>query len=189
MSDKLNILVLPGSIRTNSLCEKLINAFRTLAPEEIEFNVADLSKIPLYNQDLELPEPDFLIEFKSHIKPADGILMITPEYNRSIPPVLKNALDWASRPWAPYEERSMFGKPAGIATYTPYSLGGFGCNHHLRQVLTFLNMPTMQQPEFYLGFATEKFDQEGKLIDDSTKEHIIKFWNNFIPFIKKFKNN
>ncbi len=182
------ILAISGSLRKESITMKLLKAFGERAPEGIEFRIADISELPIFNQDLELPEPDFLLKFKEQIKPADAILLVTPEYNRSIPPVLKNALDWASRPQARPGHGIWGGKPAAIAGVSPYSLGAFGAVHHLRQVLTYLNMPTMQQPEFYLSQTAEKFNEEGKLIDEVTIKHIDDFWTEFISFIDKFSS-
>lgn len=179
------VLAIPGSLRHGSFTAKLLHAFGERAPEDIEFREADISKLPIYDQDNELPEPDFLVEFKQQIEPADGILLVTPEYNRSIPPVLKNALDWASRPQAKVGHTVWGGKPAAIAGCSPYSLGAVAAAYHLRQVLTFLNMPTMQQPEFYLSFAGDKFDADGKLTDESTMQHIDTFWAAFAAFMNK----
>ena len=179
------ILVLPGSLRKDSLTSKLVQAFIDLAPDDVEVTVANIEPLPMYNQDLELPEPDYLIDFKNQIRPSNGILIVTPEYNRSIPPVLKNALDWASRPQALVGHGTWGEKPAAIAGASPYSLGAFGASHHLRQVLTFLNMPTMQQPEFYLSMAGEKFDENNQLVDQNTKDHIKNFWSEFLKFIDK----
>lgn len=182
------ILAIPGSLRKESLTLKLLQAFGERAPGEIDFKIADISQLPLYNQDFELPEPDFLLDWKKQIKPADGILIVTPEYNRSFPPVLKNALDWASRPQAVPGHGAWGGKPAAIAGVTPYTLGAFGAVHHLRQVLTFLNMPTLQQPEFYLSQAGEKFDTHGILVDENTIQHIDKFWEAFVIFIDRYSS-
>ncbi len=182
------VLAISGSSRKGSITMKLIRAFEQLAPRNIEFRIADLSTLPLYNQDLELPEPDFLKNFKKQIKNVDAILFVTPEYNRSYPPLLKNALDWASRPPSTVEEKTWYGKPAAIAGMSPHSLGAFGAVQHLRQVLTNLNMPTMQQPEFYLTNASEKFDINDILIDEVTKEQIHKFWSEFVVFIHRFKH-
>lgn len=181
------VLAFSGSLRRESFSAKLVRAFGELAPEDIDFRVADISHLPIYNQDDELPEPDFLLELKAQVKPADGILLVTPEYNRSIPPLLKNALDWVSRPQYPPGHGPWAGKAAAIAGVSPYALGAFGAVHHLRQVLTFLNMPAMQQPEFYLTFAGEKFDESGKLTDQSTIDHINNFWQAFVAWI--IKNN
>ncbi len=179
------VLVLPGSLRKSAFTGLLIRAFDQYKPDYIELCHADISKLPVYNQDLELPEPSFLKEFKDQIRSCDGVLIVTPEYNRSIPPVLKNALDWASRPQVAPGTGVWAGRPTAVAGVSPYSLGAFGAVHHLRQVLVFLNMPTMQQPEFYLTFAIDKFDDEGKLIDNDTIKHIQNFWEHYIAFSKK----
>ena len=178
------VLAFSGSLRKESFGTKLVRAFGEQAPEDVDFRIADISKLPIYNQDDELPEPDFLLELKAQVKPAHGILLVTPEYNRSIPPVLKNALDWVSRPQAPVGGGPWADKVAAIAGMSPHSLGAVNAVFHLRQVLTFLNMPTMQQPEFYLTFAADRFDGQGKLIDQTTKEHIDRFWAAFVPFIE-----
>lgn len=182
--DKI-VLAFSGSLRKESYSTKLVKAFGELAPKDVDFRIADISKLPVYNQDNELPEPDFLVELKSQLKPAHGVLLVTPEYNRSIPPVLKNALDWVSRPPVPPGTGPWAGKATAIAGVSPYALGAVSAVFHLRQVLTFLNMPVMQQPEFYLTFAAGKFDAQGKLIDQTTREHIDKVWTAFVPFIEK----
>jgi len=162
-----------------------VKAFGQQAPSDVDFRIADISKLPIYNQDNELPEPDFLLELKAQIKPAHAVLLVTPEYNRSIPPVLKNALDWVSRPQVPPGTGPWSGKATAVVGVSPYSLGAVSAVFHLRQVLTFLNMPVLQQPEFYLTFASEKFDEQGKLIDQSTKDHIDRFWTAYVPFIER----
>jgi len=179
------VLAFSGSLRKESFSTKLMKAFGEQAPSEVDFRVADISKLPIYNQDDELPEPDFLLDLKKQVKPAHGILLVTPEYNRSIPPVLKNALDWVSRPQVPPGTGPWAGKAAAIAGVSPYSLGAVSAAFHLRQVLTFLNMPTMQQPEFYLSFAADKFNGQGRLTDQTTKDHIDRFWAAFMPFIER----
>jgi len=183
------VLAFSGSLRKDSITTKVLKAFGERAPDTVEFRVADISKLPLYNQDLELPEPDYLLELKEQIKPASGVLFVTPEYNRSIPPLLKNALDWVSRPQAPVGKGPWAGKAAGVAGVSPHALGAFGAVHHLRQVLTFLNMPTMQQPEFYLMFAADKFDKNGVLTDQATIDHIDAFWASFVTFIAHNASN
>lgn len=174
------ILAFSGSLRKESFSTKLVNAFGEQAPSDVDFRIADISNLPIYNQDDELPEPDFLLELKAQVKPAHGVLFVTPEYNRSIPPVLKNALDWGSRPHVAPGTGLWAGKTAAIAGISPYSLGAVNAVFHLRQVLTFLNMPTMQQPEFYLTFAADKFDSQGRLTDQTTIDHIDRFWAAFV---------
>lgn len=181
------VLAFSGSLRKESFSTKLVKAFGEQAPEGVVLRIADISRLPIYNQDDELPEPDFLLDLKAQVKPAHGILLITPEYNRSIPPVLKNALDWVSRPQAPVGAGPWAGKAAAVAGVSPYSFGAVNAVFHLRQVLTFLNMPTMQQPEFYLTFAGDKFDDHGKLTDRATKEHIDGFWAAFVPFMERIQ--
>lgn len=183
------VLAFSGSLRKESFSTKLIRAFGEQAPSSVDFRIADISKLPIYNQDDELPEPDFLVELKAQIKPAHGILLVAPEYNRSIPPVLKNALDWVSRPQVAPGTGPWAGKATAIAGISPYSLGAVSAVFHMRQVLTFLNMPVMQQPEFYLTFAGDKFDDAGKLIDKDTKDHIDKFWTAFVSFIEHETQN
>lgn len=178
------VLAFSGSLRKESFSTKLVKAFGERAPSDVDFRIADISKLPMYNQDDELPEPDFLLELKAQVKPAHGVLFVTPEYNRSIPPVLKNALDWVSRPQVPPGTGPWAGKTAGIAGVSPYALGAVSAVFHLRQVLTFLNMPAMQQPEFYLTFAADKFDDQGKLTDQATIDRIDGFWAAFVPFIE-----
>jgi chromate reductase len=179
------VLAFSGSLRRESYSTKLVRAFGEQAPDEVDFRIADISKLPMYNQDDELPEPDFLQELKAQIKPAHGVLLVTPEYNRSVPPVLKNALDWVSRPQVPPGTGPWAGKATAVAGVSPYALGAVSAIFHLRQVLTFLNMPVMQQPEFYLTFAGEKFNDQGKLVDQNTKEHISRFWAAYVPFIER----
>lgn len=179
------VLAFSGSLRKESFSTKLVKAFGEQAPSDIDFRIADISKLPIYNQDDELPEPDFLLELKAQLKPAHGVLLVTPEYNRSIPPVLKNALDWVSRPQVTPGTGPWAGKATAVAGVSPYSLGAVSAVFHLRQVLTFLNMPVMQQPEFYLTFAGEKFDDRSKLIDQNTRDHIDKFWTAYAAFIER----
>lgn len=177
------ILLVPGSIRKEAVANKVIKAFILQAPLDVEISIADISKLPLFNQDLESPEPDFLLDWKNQIKEVDAVLFVTPEYNRSIPPVLKNAIDWASRP--PEGEKVWDGKPASIIGYSGYgSLGGFSAVQHLKQVISLLNMYVMQQPEFYMASAITKFNDLGELIDEKTKDHIKKFWPSFLGFIE-----
>jgi chromate reductase len=171
-----------GSLRKESYTLKLVKAFQTAVPEGIAFSIVEIGQLPLLNEDLEAKLPQAVIELHGKIERANAILLATPEYNRSYSPVLKNALDWGSRPagknkWAK--------KPVGIVGCTPYALGAFGAVHHLRQVLTYLDMPPMQQPEFYLAKAAEKFDTEGNLTDEYTKEKIAEFWAAFVSWIKK----
>jgi len=128
--------------------------------------------VSLYNQDLEsAPPPDWVV-FRDKVRATDAVLFATPEYNRSVPGVLKNAIDVGSRP----KEKSVFdGKPGAVISVSPGALSGFGANHHLRQMLVFLNVPTMQQPEAYIGGANKLFDATGNLTNDSTRDFLKNF--------------
>ena len=135
-------------------------------PDSLHCRIVEIADLPLYDPDLDNdPRPEPWVRFRREIAEADGVLFVTPEYNRSIPGALKNAIDVGSRPYG----KSVFSKkPAAIVTASPGSLGGFGCNHHLRQCCVFLDMPTMQQPEAYLSnISDEKFGRDGAILDES----------------------
>ncbi|TSJ40608.1 NAD(P)H-dependent oxidoreductase [Mucilaginibacter corticis] len=178
----ITIAAFSGSLRKDSFTTKLIKAFKELAPEDVTVDIIDISQLPLINQDLEINLPQAVKQLHNSIEQADAVLLATPEYNRSYSPVLKNALDWGSRPEGQSKWKS---KPVAVLGCTPYQLGAFGAVHHLRQVLTYLDMPAMQQPEFYLGKASDKFNGEGKLTDQETKDLIIQFWDAYIIWINK----
>jgi len=176
-----NIIVLSGSLRKDSYTTKLAHAFIQATPVGIHPELVDISQLPLLNEDLEADLPESVRMFREQVQRADAVLLVTPEYNRSYTPALKNALDWASRPSG---QNAWDSKPAAIAGCSPFTLGGFGAVHHLRQVLTYLNMPTMQQPEFYLQFIGDKLDDQGEITDRSTREHIEKFLTAFVAWIE-----
>jgi chromate reductase len=136
----------------------------------------------MYNQDLEEVPPAAWTEFRSRLKGFDGVLFVTPEYNRSVPAVMKNAIDIGSRP---YGKNSWDGKPGGIVSVSPGALSGFGANHHLRQSLVFINVPAMQQPEAYIGNAAKLFDNNGKLTDESTREYLQKFIDAYAKWVAR----
>ena len=175
------ILVLVGGISKNSLNKKLFKAVQAQKPSDFTVDSFDISKLPFFSQDLEAELPTSVKELKNLILKASGILFITPEYNRSFPGVLKNALDWGSRPWG---QNSWNQKPAGIIGASVGNIGTFGAQHHLRQVLAYLNMPTLGQPEFYLN-ASHAFDDQGSLIDEKTKGFIDSFWKSYAAWVTK----
>jgi len=179
--DNLNIIALSGSLRNASYTTKLARAFIKAAPDGVNIELLDVSQLPLINEDLEADLPEPVSVLRERVQNADAVLLATPEYNRSYTPALKNALDWASRPSG---QNCWDGKPAAIVGCSPFTLGAFGAVHHLRQVLTYLNMPTMQQPEFYLQLVADKMNDQGEITDQSTREHIDKFWNAFIAWVK-----
>src|SRR5690606_24634071 len=140
------IAIIVGSLREGSFNRKTAKAMIKLAPESMTFNFLEIGNLPYFNEDLEGNPPREWVAFREQIEEADGLLFFTPEYNRSVPGVLKNALDVGSRP---YGENSWDGKPAGVVSVSIGNISGFGANHHLRQSLVFVNVPTMAQPEAY----------------------------------------
>jgi chromate reductase len=154
----------------------------TLEAAPLQFEIAEIGNLPFYNQDLDGENaPAEWVAFRDRIKAADAVLFVTPEYNRSVPGVLKNAIDVASRP---YGQNAFEGTPGAVISVSPGTVGGFGANHHLRQSLVFLNVSTMQQPEAYLGGAGGFFDADGNLSNDSTREFLAKFVQSFAEWIE-----
>ena len=175
----MDVMVIVGSVRKDSLNLKLAHALVGLAPPALKLDVHTLGHLPLYNPDLDNdPRPEW-VALKARIKKCDAVLFVTPEHNRSVPAPLKNALDLASRP---YGDSAWKGKPAGIISAVPGAIGGFGANHHLRQSLVFLDMPAMQQPEAYIGHADKLFDDAGRLTNPDTE----KFLKGFLAAFEKW---
>src|SRR5476651_2394625 len=163
MSQVYTIAVVVGSLRKDSINRKVALALAALAPSNLRLEIVEIGELPLYNEDIDTATPPAAyVAFRQKIAAADGILFVTPEYNRSVPGVLKNAIDVGSRP---YGKSAWSGKPGAVVSASPGSIGGFGANHHLRQSLVFLNVPAMAQPEAYIGGADKLFDANGKLND------------------------
>jgi len=180
---EVKILGIVGSLRKGSYNHLAIKSAQELAPEEAILTLVELQGIPVFNQDEEDEPPAAVLEFKRQIVAADAILFATPEYNYSLPGGLKNAIDWASRP---YGESAWTGKPAAVMGA---SIGGFGtarAQYHLRQVLVALNMPVVNQPEVMISNADQRFDQNGWLIDEPTRQLIQKL---LAALIDLYKNN
>jgi chromate reductase len=167
--NKRKVEVFVGSLRKNSYSRQVANTLRTLAPKCLELEFIELSGLEMYNQDFDDGEnpPASWVRFRESVKMLDAVLFVTPEYNRSIPAVLKNALDIGSRP---YGQSVWNSKPGAVISVSPGALGAFGANHLLRQSLVFLNIPTMQQPEAYIGNVATLYDKEGKLVNDKTRD-------------------
>ena len=180
MPHPYRVAVLIGSLRKDSLNRKLALALAALAPTSLALEIAEIGALPLYNQDLDASPPPEWAAFRERIAGADAALFVTPEYNRSVPGVLKNALDVGSRP---YGKSAWAGKPAAVVSASPGAMGGFGANHHLRQSLVFLDMPTMQQPEAYVGGADKLFDESGAIANPSTREFLAKFMRRFETWV------
>lgn len=162
-----DIAVLVGSLRAASLNRMTAHALAGMAPETLKLDIVEIRDLPLYDEDLEREPPQSWTNFRERIKAADGVLFITPEYNRSMPAALKNAIDVGSRP---YGASVWNGKPGAVASVSPGAIGGFGANHAVRQAVVFLNVPMMPAPEAYWGGAGGFFDAQGQLINDATRE-------------------
>ena len=180
----IRVAVIVGSLRKGSFNRKLAQAMVGSAPASLALEIVEIRDLPLYNQDDDADPPAPSKAFKQKIADAKAVLFVTPEYNRSVPGVLKNAIDIASRP---YGQSAWNGKPAGVISLSPGAIGGFGANHHLRQSLVFLNMPTLQQPEAYIGQAASLFDAGGKLVKPETREFVGKFMNAFAAWVEKIR--
>lgn len=180
--DTYKIAVCVGSLRQASLNKKTAKALIALAPQSLELQIVDIGQLALYNEDLDQSPPPEWATFRKEIRKSDAVLFVTPEYNRSIPSVLKNALDVGSRP---YGQSAWEGKPTAVVSVSPSAIGGFGANHHLRQALVFLNMPAMQQPEAYIGNAGELFDDQDQLKQESTKKFFKEFIDAFAAWVAK----
>lgn len=177
------IAVILGSLRRDSYSKKTADAIARLAPKGVKFDYVSIGDLPFYSEDLEAEgAPQAWLEFRTKIRDADAVLFVTPEYNRSVPGVLKNAIDVGSRP---YGQSAFDGKPAAIVSISVGGIGGFGANHHLRQSLVFLNMPTLQQPEAYVGNAGTLFDEQGQLINEGTEKFLRTFGAAFIRWIEQ----
>ena len=182
MEKPVSVCVLVGSLRKASLNGMLANTLMSLAPSSMKLETVEIGQLPFFNQDLETAAtPAPWTAFRQRIKAADAVLFVTPEYNRSVPAALKNALDVGSRP---YGSSVWDRKPGAIVSCSPSAIGAFGANHHLRQSLVFLNVPTMQQPEAYFGHADKLFDEQGKLVNDGTRKFLQEFMQAFANWVE-----
>lgn len=175
------VAVIVGSLRKDSVNRQVARALAEQAPKGTHFDFVEIGDLPLYNPDLEdgVTAPEAWTAFRGKIKAADAVLFVTPEYNRSVPGALKNAIDVGSRP---YGGAAWAGKPAAVVTVSPGGIGGFGANHHLRQSLVFLDMPVLQQPEAYIGNAGNLFE-DGKLANENTREFFKTFIHAFVAWV------
>jgi chromate reductase len=182
MTTPRTVAVIVGSLRKDSISRKVAEALGDLAAD-LTFTYPEIGDLPLYNPDLDDETPPAAwTRFRNEVKAADGVLFVTPEYNRSVPGALKNAIDVGSRP---YGSSAWDGKPGAVVSVSPGALSAFGANHHLRQSLVFLNVLALQQPEAYIGGAGELFDAEGKLVKDSTRDFFIAFTTAFAAWIER----
>lgn len=180
----IKILGIAGSLRKGSYNRAALREARNLVPEDTQIEIFELDAIPPFNQDKEDPAPRIVIDLKEKIRSSDAVLFVTPEYNYSVPGVLKNAIDWASRP---YGDSALDGKPAGIMGASIGSLGTARAQYHLRQMFVFLNIFTFNRPEVMIANATEKFDQNGRLTDEETRKRIREFLQVLVRWARKHK--
>lgn len=176
MVTPLNVAVLVGSLRKDAYSRKIALALMGLAPASLDCRIVEIADLPLYTEDMDPAPPASWTRFRAEIQGADAVLIVTPEYNRSIPGGLKNAIDVGSRP--PYHS-VWDGLPTAVVSVSPYKMGGFGANHHVRQSLVFLNMPVMQQPEAYLPEVAGMIDERGILISPESREFLVKVISSF----------
>lgn len=183
MSHLLDIAVFVGSLRRASFSLKVARSLASVAPVDLTPDIVEMGHLPFYNEDLDVGNPPASwVAFRERIRKADAVLFVTPEYNRSVPAVLKNALDVGSRP---YGENAWAGKPGAVVSTSPGAIGGFGANHHLRQSLVFLDIPTMQQPEAYLGGIDQVFDENGQLANDRTRDFLTAWMTAYETWVKR----
>lgn len=182
MSQTFDVAVVVGSLRKDSLNRKVAKALAQLAPANLKLEIIEIGDLPLYSEDIDHDSPPAAYAaFRERIRRADAVLFVTPEYNRSVPGVLKNAIDVGSRP---YGKSAWNGKPCAVVSASPGAIGGFGANHHLRQSLVFLNMPVLQQPEAYLGGAGSFFDEAGQL-SEKTRPFLQSIIDAFVGWIEQ----
>ena len=182
MSTPRKVAVIVGSLRKESFSRKLAKAIAAVAPAHLSFDFVDIGALQHFNQDLEATPTAEWTAFREQVKAADAVLFVTPEYNRGVPGVLKNAIDVGSRP---YGSSVWNGKPAAVVSNSPGAIGGFGAYHHLRQSLVFLNMPTVNQPETYVGGVAAMFDEHGELTNEATREFLAGFARVFADGIER----
>jgi chromate reductase len=186
MDKKIKILGFAGSLRKESYNKSLLRAALELVPKDAELEPFDLEGIPPFNQDLENQPAEKVKEFKTKIRAADAILIVTPEYNYSIPGVLKNAIDWASRP---YGDNAFEHKPVAIMGASIGAMGTARAQYHLRQCFVFLTCFALNQPEVMVPFAQEKIDKEGKLTDQKTRDKIRELLESLVSWTRRLKKD
>jgi chromate reductase len=184
MDKKVHILGFAGSLRKQSYNRSLLSAATEMVPDDATLEVFDLEGIPPFNQDLEQQPPEKVREFKANIRAADAILIVTPEYNYSIPGVLKNAIDWASRP---YGDNAFDGKPVAVMGASVGMLGTARAQYDLRRSFVFLNMFPLNQPEVMVPFAQDKVDSNGRVTDEKTRKKIRELLESLVAWTKRME--
>jgi chromate reductase len=182
MSTVRDVAVLVGSLRKGAFSRHTANALIALAPASLAPRIVEIGDLPLYNADSDTTPPPPWAAFRAQVKPAAAVLFVTPEYNRSVPAPLKNAIDVGSRP---YGQSVWSGKPGAVMTISPGGIGGFGANHHLRQSMVFLNVLMMQQPEAYVGGIANVFDEAGNVTNEGTKGFFTSFMEAYAAWVER----
>jgi chromate reductase len=182
MATPNNVVVIVGSLRKESFTLKIANALTKLAPDTLKLNLVTLHDISFFNQDLEATPPADWVAFREKLQKSNGILFVTPEYNRSIPGVLKNAIDVGSRP---YGKSSFNGKPVGLISNSPGPLGGVSAAKHLQNILPGISGPIMQQPEIYLNGVGDGFDDKGNLVKESLQKVLKQYIDAYAAHVEK----
>jgi chromate reductase len=182
MAAQRNVAVLVGSLRRASITRRVARAMEALAPEGLRLAQVPIGDLALYNEDLEASPPEAWRVFRDTVRPVDAVIFATPEYNRSVPGLLKNAIDVGSRP---YGQSVWSSKPAAVVSVSPGAIGGYGANHHLRQSLVFLDMPALQQPEAYIGQAASLFTETGEITSEGTGDFLSRLLVTFAAWIEK----
>src|SRR5216684_310456 len=182
MANPNNVVVIVGSLRKESFTLKIANALARLAPDSVKLNVTTLHDISFFNQDLEASPPADWVAFREKLQKSNGVLFVTPEYNRSISGVLKNAIDVGSRP---YGKSSFLGKPIGIVSNSPGPLGGVSAAKHLQNIMPGIAGPIMGQPEIYLNGVGDAFDEKGQLIKESLQKVLQQYIDDLAAFVVK----
>ena len=180
MPQTFDVAVIIGSLRQASLCRKVAKAMIALAPDALNCRIVEIGDLAMYNEDLEAESPAPWTRFRDEIRNAHAIVFVTPEYNRTVPGCIKNAIDVGSRPKG---QNSWDGKPTAVISVTPSKLGAFGANHVLRQSFVFLNMPAMQQPEAYLSLVGDMFDEHDQLKFEANRDFFTYYMFAFARFV------
>ena len=185
-AERLSVGVVVGSLRSTSVTRLIADNLVAAAPDIVDARFLDISDLPLYNEDLDIEvsgeAPAPWTRFRADVRATDAVLFVTPEYNRSVPAPLKNAIDVGS---APHDQNVFAGRSAAVVSASPGRMGAFGANHHLRQSLVFLDMPTMQQPELYIGGSYELFDGDGRLIDTGMSHRFAQYMERFVAWTQR----
>lgn len=184
MAENLDVATFVGSLRRDSYTRKLVQNMAELAPRSLKLNIVEIRDLSFYNQDDEAAPPSPWVALRERIRRADGVLFATPEYNRSVPAVLKNAVDIGSRP---QPQNAWAGKPGAVLSVSPGAMGAFGANQHLRQSLVSVSVQTMTGPEAYIGGIANLLDGEGRLTAAATREFLTRFLSSFEAWIRRLK--